>query len=149
MHRALPFGTWVAVDNLNNGRTAEVRINDRGPFKSGRILDLSYAAARVLGATDAGEIPVRLRVVAIPTLRSVSREPTFTVQVGAFVAEDHAVALRRELTDAGAEATVERAEVGDRAFYRVRVGHFATRAEARERARHLATQGHAVLVTEE
>lgn len=62
-HRTLPFGTLVKVTNLGNGKTATVRINDRGPFLKGRILDLSYAAARALGANAPGVIRVRLDVI--------------------------------------------------------------------------------------
>jgi rare lipoprotein A len=62
-HRTLPLGTRVLVTNLDNGRTVEVRINDRGPFRRGRILDLSYEAAKRLGAIGEGVIPVSLRVL--------------------------------------------------------------------------------------
>ena len=62
-HQQLPFNTLVKVTNLANGKTATVRINDRGPFLKGRILDLSYGAARALGANGAGVIPVRIQVV--------------------------------------------------------------------------------------
>jgi rare lipoprotein A len=62
-HRTLPFGTRLLVTNLENDRTVEVRINDRGPYVGARILDLSYAAARALGAVASGVIPVTLRVV--------------------------------------------------------------------------------------
>lgn len=62
-HQKLPFNTLVRVTNLSNGKTATVRINDRGPFLKGRILDLSYGAARALGASGAGVIPVRIEVV--------------------------------------------------------------------------------------
>lgn len=62
-HRTLPFGTLVKVTNLSNGKSATVRINDRGPFLKGRILDLSYAAARALGANAPGVIRVRLQVI--------------------------------------------------------------------------------------
>jgi rare lipoprotein A len=65
-HPSLPFGTRVRVTNLDNGRSVEVRINDRGPFKRGRIVDVSFAAARSLGAVGPGVIPVRLRVVGLP-----------------------------------------------------------------------------------
>jgi rare lipoprotein A len=65
-HRTLPFGTWVLVENSTTGRSVKVRINDRGPHRSRRILDLSYAAARALGAIGPGVIPVRLRVIASP-----------------------------------------------------------------------------------
>src|SRR5262245_3543980 len=57
-HRSLPLGTRVLVTNVENGRTVEVRINDRGPYVADRVLDLSYAAARRLGAVGDGVIPV-------------------------------------------------------------------------------------------
>ncbi len=53
-HRTLPFGTWVRVHDLDNGRSVDVRINDRGPFIPGRVIDLSYAAAEALGVVGAG-----------------------------------------------------------------------------------------------
>ena len=61
-HRTLPFGTRVRVTNLANGRETVVRINDRGPFRRGRILDVSYAAARRLGFIGRGVAKVRVRV---------------------------------------------------------------------------------------
>ncbi len=68
-HPTLPFGARVRVTNLRNGRAVEVRINDRGPTARGRIIDLSYAAARALDAVEAGVFPVRVRVVALPGRR--------------------------------------------------------------------------------
>jgi len=62
-HPVLPLGTLVLVTNLQNGRSVEVRVNDRGPTVGGRIIDLSYAAARALGAVAAGIIPVSVRVL--------------------------------------------------------------------------------------
>jgi len=62
-HPTLPFGTRLRVVNLDNEREVEVRINDRGPVVPGRIIDLSYAAARALGAVGAGIVPVRLTVL--------------------------------------------------------------------------------------
>jgi rare lipoprotein A len=59
-HRQLPFGTKVVVTNLNNGRSVTVRINDRGPFVRGRVIDLSYAAAKQLGMLQAGVVQVRI-----------------------------------------------------------------------------------------
>ena len=61
-HRTLPFGTIVQVTNLDNGRTVLVRINDRGPYAGDRMIDLSAAAARVLGLIQSGIAPVRLEV---------------------------------------------------------------------------------------
>lgn len=62
-HRWLPFGTRVRVTNLNNGLTAVVRINDRGPFAGGRIIDLAQGAASALGVTSSGTAQVRLEVL--------------------------------------------------------------------------------------
>lgn len=62
-HRTLPFGTRVRVTNLNNGRSTVVRVNDRGPFIGGRVIDLSEAAASRLGMISSGTAPVRLEVL--------------------------------------------------------------------------------------
>ena len=68
-HRTLPLSTWVEVKNLDNGRSVVVRVNDRGPFAQTheRIIDVSLAAARVLGLVGAGTAPVQVRVVPPPT----------------------------------------------------------------------------------
>lgn len=62
-HRTLPFGTILLVTNLSNGKTATVRVTDRGPYVSGRILDLSRGAASSLGMLDTGTAQVELKVV--------------------------------------------------------------------------------------
>jgi rare lipoprotein A (peptidoglycan hydrolase) len=62
-HRYLPFGTRVLVTNKNNGRSAVVTINDRGPYVGGRIIDLGEGAASALGVTSTGVAPVRLEVL--------------------------------------------------------------------------------------
>ena len=65
-HRRLPFQTWVEVTNLSNGKQVDVRINDRGPFVKGRIVDLSQAAARQIDMLRAGTARVRLKVIPAP-----------------------------------------------------------------------------------
>lgn len=65
-HQTLPLGTRAMVTSLANGRSVEVRINDRGPFVGGRIVDLSYAAASVIGMIGPGVMPVRLEVLDAP-----------------------------------------------------------------------------------
>jgi rare lipoprotein A len=65
-HRALPFGTWVRVTHLASGRTVTVRINDRGPWVGGRVIDLSRRAAQALGILWDGVARVRLEVVRWP-----------------------------------------------------------------------------------
>jgi rare lipoprotein A len=62
-HRDLPFGSRLRVTNIENGRQVLVTVNDRGPFVKGRIIDLSYAAAKELGMTGDGVVRVRLEVL--------------------------------------------------------------------------------------
>jgi rare lipoprotein A len=62
-HRTLPLGTHLRETNLENGRTVRVRVNDRGPYIDGRVVDLSREAARVLDMVGRGVVPVRLDVV--------------------------------------------------------------------------------------
>ena len=66
-HPTLPMGTRLLVTNLQNGRSVTVRVNDRGPTVDGRIVDLSYAAAREVGAVGAGVVRVRIEVVSMPS----------------------------------------------------------------------------------
>lgn len=72
-HRTLPFGTRVLVTNLDNGQSIVVRINDRGPFHGNRIIDLSTAAARIIGLMQSGVAPVRLEVMDSRSATAVSR----------------------------------------------------------------------------
>jgi rare lipoprotein A len=65
-HRSLPFDTWVRVTDLDTGRSLDVRINDRGPFVDGRIIDLSRGAAEQLGMVERGIIPVGIRILRWP-----------------------------------------------------------------------------------
>jgi peptidoglycan lytic transglycosylase len=74
-HPVLPMGTRLLVTNLKNGRAVTVRVNDRGPTVHDRILDLSYAAARELGAVGDGVVPVRIRVLQGPSRRGASSTP--------------------------------------------------------------------------
>lgn len=67
-HRTLPLGSWVRVTNLKNERSVIVRINDRGPLPTSRILDLSYGAAKMLGMGDQGISSVRLDLIETPTV---------------------------------------------------------------------------------
>ncbi len=68
-HRRLPFGTLVRVTNLDNGRSVIVKINDRGPFVKGRIIDLSYKAALKIGMLSKGVAKVKLEVIRWPKQR--------------------------------------------------------------------------------
>jgi rare lipoprotein A len=96
-HKTLPFGTIVTVQNLENGKTLQVRINDRGPYIEGRIIDLSYAAARELGILNQGVANVRITAPdGTAELASFA-----TIQVGAFKNVAHAKRMKEMLTEAG------------------------------------------------
>jgi rare lipoprotein A len=68
-HRHLPFGTIIRVTNCNNGRSVELRINDRGPWKGGRILDVTSAAADILDMKKAGIVPVDIQIIELGSPR--------------------------------------------------------------------------------
>lgn len=150
-HRTLPLGTWVLVTNLGNGRSLEVRINDRGPFKDERIIDLSYAAARALDLVGPGTALVSVLPL-LPAARAGSARPAqavYTLQVGAFRSEANAQALASEIGRSARDVHVSRRQVGGETYYRVRVGRFASRPSAMETADRLAGMGYRVIVVEE
>jgi len=66
-HRALPFGTILEVENLGNHKKVRVRVNDRGPFKKGRILDLSYGAAKKIDLISTGVARIKARIIHLGT----------------------------------------------------------------------------------
>jgi rare lipoprotein A len=145
-HREIPLGSWVEVTNLTNARSLTVRINDRGPFIEGRIIDLSYAAASLLGVTGPGVVPVRVRLSHAPP--GGPGPVRYSVQVASFTAESSARALKVELEPRVAGVHIVKALVGGETYYRVRVGSFASRTEAQGTAERLAALGYRVLVME-
>src|SRR3989304_3273762 len=110
------------------------------------MLDPSQAAARVLGAVGPGTIPARLRVVALPGPTAEIRRGFFTVQGAAFSSEGRAAQLKGGPARDWTETYVQRAEVGGRTVYRVRVGKAVTRGEAQRVAQRLAAAGDDVIV---
>jgi rare lipoprotein A len=122
-HRTLPFNTVVRVTNKSNGKQVDVRINDRGPFVDGRVIDLSLAAALKIDMVRAGTAPVRLAVVkAVSAQGRTPATPIYAVQVGAFENQSAAESLRRELKERYGEATIQKLAAG-KTLYRVRVGY--------------------------
>ena len=93
-HRTLPFGTMVRVHDLDNEKSVDVRINDRGPFVDGRIIDLSHAAARAIDMIGPGTARVQLQILSAP---AAVQPAEFGVQVGAFRNRDSAERLRRAM----------------------------------------------------
>jgi len=148
-HPSLPFGTYVMVTNLDNQRTAVVRINDRGPFVEGRIIDLSYAAARVLGLVGPGTARVRLEVLkGYPGAGRAPAAGRWSVQVGAFAVQENAYALKRRLEARYEGVFIVTFQTPSRTYYRVRVGAKDKEA-ALGTARRLADEGFPVILIEE
>jgi rare lipoprotein A len=107
-HKSLPFGTRVLVTNLTNGKSVTVRINDRGPFVAGRIIDLSLAAAAAIGLAGKGVVPVRLEVLAPGAPDAIY----YCLQLGSFRQPANAEGLRARLQAAGFPAELEAASGG-------------------------------------
>ena len=131
--------TLVYVENLQNGRTLEVRINDRGPFVRGRIIDLSYGAARKLDMVEAGVVPVRLTV-----MHSGAKQPQYVeadlyrVQIGAFRDAANAKQLAKEL-----KGRFKKVEIRDDGlWHRVQIRKISDRSQAQSIVDDLLTAGY-------
>lgn len=96
-HKILPFNTYVKVLNLNNNKYTIVRINDRGPFKKGRIIDLSYAAAKEIDLVGPGVAKVKITALRREQIDPNIKEGTFTIQVGSFGEKVNAERLAGQL----------------------------------------------------
>src|SRR5690242_14211262 len=122
-HRTLPFGTWVRVRNMENNKTVDVRITDRGPFVGGRILDLSHAAAVSINMIGPGTAKIKLTVIrgggggsgagASPAKVSSGEPPAppalYAVQVGAFTDRRNADRIQSSMQRRyGSATTVKR-----------------------------------------
>ena len=153
-HRTLPFGTLVRVTNLSNNRSVEVKINDRGPFVKGRIIDLSKAAAKQLGFLNAGLAEVKLEVVDSgdgkrgsqikPSDYTVADEPKFYdfnvekvkpkgfgVQVGSYQELVNLVRLSQNLKSSYRKEVIVQVKVlNDVKVYNIIVGKFPNRTKA-------------------
>src|SRR5262245_46078443 len=127
-HPSLPLGSRAVVTNLTNGRSVEVRINDRGPFVGGRVIDLSYAAARTIDMIGPGTAKVRIDVldaVAPPPRRARWVPPptndlpsaTYAIQVASLTDADKAEHLRQVLARRFPDAFVSLLEGTDQRYY--------------------------------
>jgi rare lipoprotein A len=137
-HPTLPFGTLVEVRNLENGRRATVRINDRGPFEKRRIIDLSRAAAREIGMLGPGT--ARVELAAVGVVPSAPR--VYAVQVAAFRESGRAAELAAALGRDYRDVVV----LADGVWHRVQVGRFADRAGADSLRDELAASGLSAIV---
>lgn len=145
-HRTLPFGTYLQVENLDNGRKAITRVNDRGPFAHDRILDCSRKTARDLGMVEAGVARVRLQVVDRDG-HPVALDPTldlqdpYTIQVAALADPANLERFARELRAEFGPVTFQEAVLRDgRTVKRVRAGSFTNLADAEKMADRIANR---------
>lgn len=141
-HKTLPMGVFVKVTHLGNNRHIVVRVNDRGPFVAGRIIDLSYGAAKQLGIVDSGTAQVHIQALgyqltdqggtATSSLPGNYDSISFAVQIGAFSASDSAYRLAAKMRGEYGKAVVSTVTVNGQQIYRVRVGayHSLEQAEA-------------------
>ena len=131
-HRTLPFGTMVRVHDLENGQSVVVRINDRGPFVEGRIIDLSYAAAQAMHMT--GTALVRLEIL---NMGAGATTGIYAVQVGAFSDPRNAENLKRLIEKRFRPVSIQSLERGNKVFSRVLVGSVTSESQAEKLERQL------------
>ncbi len=147
-HKTLPMNTNLLVKNLENGKEIVVRINDRGPFIKGRIIDLSLAGAKKIGLKTRGTAKVRLSVLGeavsyqkgnVTKRRFLPHQDydagEFYIQVGSFSIAANAERLARKITNWGSEVTIQPFNQAGTRFYRVQVraGNSLKNAQREER----------------
>lgn len=154
-HKTLPFGTMVEVKNVGNNKTTIVRINDRGPFCRGRIIDLSFSAAKEIEMIKNGTAAVEItalgnddEVLTVSGENSPNTSPAnlyftgdFTIQVGSFGDPDNAEKLKKSLEKIAQDIHVVPIDKNGQTFYRVRVGRFNSLKQARHMEQHLGQNG--------
>lgn len=134
-HKTLPLPSFVRVENLTNGQSVIVKVNDRGPFVGNRVIDLSYAAAAKLGVTGPGTAPVEIRVLnsaqsnklapvrAMPLVEQAAEDAPMFIQMGSFSSELNAQNLIRDLQDVNESSVMmSKLTTDDGLLYRVRIG---------------------------
>ncbi len=151
-HKTLPLGVYVKVHNRDNGREVIVRVNDRGPFVKGRIIDLSYAAAKKLGVDVAGTAPVRIEALGYRLEgaggKGAYEEPAtydsgnYTVQVGSFKEYANALRLSRDLKNLFGFSDVHLTDVNGDLFYRVYAGKYDSLKAAETAEKNFAEHGY-------
>ena len=142
-HNTFALGTIVMVTNLENGRSVELRVNDRGPFVKERIIDLSYAAARILGMWEKGTAQVKVEGLG----PLIEPNQPFTLQVGSFTDEANAQQLAAQLRQRFDNVYVATVETSTQKYHRVRISQFDTKDQALAMAEKVSGAGFKVLVT--
>lgn len=139
-HRTLPFNTSLRVENLSNGKSVKVRINDRGPYAKDRIIDLSKAAAKKLDMINAGTARVELFLLygSKSDLNVENlKKPTYTIQIASLSDRNKAYARAKNFK----EGWVKKAVADRKTVYRVFVGKFTTTTQAQKRNSELKARG--------
>lgn len=150
-HKLLPMHTMLLVTNLENGRKTVVRVNDRGPFVKGRIIDLSLSAAKKLALFQNGT--ARVKVTALGEVRNINGQQRFAkhadfskgefyVQIGAFTQEKNSLLLQKRFLDAGHRAIISKGKVKGQTFYRVQVYVGSSLHDARRSETALLAKGY-------
>jgi len=134
-HRTLPLGSIAVVRSMSTGRQVTVRINDRGPFARGRVLDLSLAGAHALGMTGAGTDQIELRVVGYQG--RTADMGVLRVQVGSFSDQQNALNLLERAKHLYSGGRVQVIDLPEGKRYRVQIGQFSREAQAEAAASHL------------
>ena len=144
-HKTLPMNTMLLVENLENNREIVLRVNDRGPFVKGRIIDLSFKAAQKLDVVKTGT--ARVRITALGEAESHGRgnrkierfvphadfqSGDFFVQIGSFTVTANADRLQKKIEAGGRKCVIQRYDRGDAVFYRVQVKGGTTLGAARQ-----------------
>lgn len=130
-HKTLPMNTMIMVRNLENKRKIVVRVNDRGPFVRGRIIDLSFTAAKKLGVVGNGTAQVEIVALASAYVKKKGTPPVliyddlgvgeFYIQIGAFAKKINAIKLQKRFTDAGHTTVIQKYFGPKSILYRVQV----------------------------
>jgi rare lipoprotein A len=148
-HKTLPLGVFVKVYNRDNGRETVVRVNDRGPFVKGRIIDLSYGAARVLGVDLVGTAPVKIEALGY---REDGKDDyitpgsydsgNYTVQIGSFKDYANARRLSLEIKNIFGFSRVLETEVEGEEFFRVYAGKYSSLNAAETAEKNFSEHGY-------
>ncbi len=151
-HKTLPLGTWLHVENLENGKEIKVRVNDRGPFVGERIIDLSYKAAVGIDMTGNGTARVRIKAIDKPVAKKkdlAELKPAttgnYSTQVGSFARKINAEKFGAELSKIYKDVhpTLENG------VYKVRVGRFSLRKDADKMKETLKMAGYIAFIVRE
>lgn len=145
-HKKLPLGTYVRVTNLANRKSVIVKINDRGPFVKGRIIDLSYAAAKKIGMAEKGVQKVKIEIVSVPKYAKKYKnffkyKKIYSVQVGSFKFKNNAIIMLSSLKKITKTVFYRKVKINGSIYYRVYAGKFKYKNSAKKLLQKLLKYG--------